>query len=260
MKGKDIFTPKEVDELISLIRRRCNADRDAQKTIRNRMRQIGFYGGDDFGITDMTVEKFNGLISRGFIKVVGKPNLLSTGITKNNVKEVTAHPNVSKRGLEAWCGDEPYVLILGTLPGDKSLELQAYYQNKSHNSFYKIMESLFERKSDASDKDFILSHHIALWDCMKEAEREGSTDAKIKEGSIVPNEIEQFLFLHPTITTICLNGTGKTTATFNDEFCVEELKKKFKIISLPSTSNASGMRFEDKLKAWSVVKQIVESK
>ena len=89
--------------------------------------------------------------------------------------------------------------------------------------------------------------------------REGSTDAKINDGSIVPNDIEQFLVSHPTITTICLNGTGKTTDTFNNYFCVEELEKKFKIISLPSTSNACGKSFEEKFKAWSIVKDIVES-
>ncbi len=59
-----------------------------------------------------------------------------------------------------------------------------------------------------TDKEFLFSHHISLWDCMKEAEREGSLDTSIKD--YVPNEIEKFLFLHPTITTIIINGTGKT--------------------------------------------------
>ena len=259
-KGKDIFTQKEVDELVTLIRRRCSASRDEQKTIRNRMRKIGFYGRDGFDIIDMTVEKFNELISCGSIKVIGKSNTSTIGVVKNRVEEIPVLSDNSKIGLDVWCGDEPYVLILGTLPGDESLRLQAYYQNKSHNSFYKIMERLFERPKEVSDKEFVLSHHIALWDCMKEAEREGSTDAKIKDGSIVPNEIEQFLVMHPSITTICLNGTGKTTDTFNENFCVEELKKKFKIISLPSTSNSySSISFEEKLKAWNVVKIIVES-
>ena len=258
-KGKNEFTQKQVEELIFLIRKRCNASKEEQKSIRDEMRKIGFYGRDNFGITNMTVDKFNGLISSGDIIVVDKSNTPSTGAVNAIEEETPVLPNNNKQGLEAWCGDEPYVLILGTLPGDESLRQQAYYQNKS-NLFYKIMEHLFERESGASDKDFVLSHHIALWDCMKKAEREGSTDAKIKDGSIVPNEIEQFLILHPTITTICLNGTGKTTDTFNNYFCLEELEKKFRIISLPSTSNLNrGMGFEDKLKAWSVVKEIVES-
>jgi len=40
-----------------------------------------------------------------------------------------------KPGLEAWSGKDPYVLILGTFPGENSLSVQAYYQDKSHNSF-----------------------------------------------------------------------------------------------------------------------------
>ena len=260
MKGKNAFTQEEKEELIFLIRKRCSASREEQKSIRSRMRRFGFFGGDDFGITDMTVEKFNNLISTGDIFIIGESKSSPIGTINPLVEKAPDLSDNSKKGLEAWCGEEPYVLILGTLPGDESLRLQAYYQNKSQNSFYKIMERLFDRRTEVSDKDFILSHHIALWDCMNEADREGSTDAKIKNESIVPNEIEQFLFLHPTITTICLNGTGKTTDTFNNYFCIEELKKKYDIISLPSTSNLNGsMNFEEKLNAWSVVKKIVES-
>ena len=69
-----------------------------------------------------------------------------------------------KPGLEAWSGKDPYILILGTFPGEKSLSVQAYYQDKSHNSFFKIMECLFEREKNMTDKEFLFSHHISLWD------------------------------------------------------------------------------------------------
>lgn len=62
MKGKNKFSTEEANELRTLIRLRCNADRSQQKSIRAKMRRIGFYGGDDFGIIDMTVEKFDELI------------------------------------------------------------------------------------------------------------------------------------------------------------------------------------------------------
>lgn len=120
------------------------------------------------------------------------------------------------------------------------------------------MESLFERQSGMSDKDFIINNHIALWDCMKEADREGSLDANIK--GYVANDVEKFLSLHPTITTIVLNGTGDTTKTFEKNFSVEELKHRYSILSLPSTSNANSIPFEDKLKIWSEIKKIVEAK
>ena len=52
MKGKKVFNANEIDLLKSLIRQRNNADRARQKSIRNQMRNIGFYGRDDWGIND----------------------------------------------------------------------------------------------------------------------------------------------------------------------------------------------------------------
>ena len=92
---------------------------------------------------------------------------------------------------------------------------------------------------------------------MKEADREGSLDTSIKD--YVPNEIEKFLFLHPTITTIILNGTGKTTQIFEKNFSIADLSQKYKILSLPSTSNSMAITFEEKLKSWSVVKDIINN-
>lgn len=63
MKGTNVFTKSEINELRELIRQRVKADRSKQKGIRNKMRSIGFYGRDDFDIVDMTVEKFDKLIA-----------------------------------------------------------------------------------------------------------------------------------------------------------------------------------------------------
>ena len=63
MKGTNVFTKSEINELRELFRQRVIADRSTQKSIRNRMRAIGFYGRDDFDIVDMTVEKFDKLIA-----------------------------------------------------------------------------------------------------------------------------------------------------------------------------------------------------
>ena len=257
MKGKNEFTQNEINEIVALIRKRCSAPQSEQTKIRNKMRRIGFYGGGDFGVNDMTEEKFYSLIKSGIITINNSGTAKVPPVSSNRDTNTLTNNNL-KNGLEAWCGDTPYVLILGTFPSEKSLAAQAYYQNKSYNSFYKIMESLFERQSGMSDKDFIINNHIALWDCMKEADREGSLDANIK--GYVANDVEKFLSQHPTITTIVLNGIGDTTKTFEKNFSVEELKHKYSILSLPSTSNANSIPFEDKLKIWSEIKKIVEAK
>ena len=257
MKGKNEFTQIEINEIVDLIRKRCSADREEQKRIRADMRRIGFYGRDDFGIFDMTEEKFYRLIESKKIIIKDSSKAKVSPVLSRRETNPLAYNNL-KHGLEAWCGETPYVLILGTLPGEKSLAAQAYYQDKSHNSFYRIMESLFERQSGMSDKDFIINNHIALWDCMKEADREGSLDANIK--GYVANDVEKFLSLHPTITTIVLNGKTDTTKKFEENFSVDELKHRYRILSLPSTSNSNPINFNEKLNSWRIIKEIVEAK
>lgn len=255
MKGRNLFSKREVELIESLIQQRCNADSSQQKGIRNKMRKFGFYGSD-YGVIDMTIEKFYGLIKSGEITISDSNdfNMTQDAIIVENKKVL---PKQSmKNGLDAWVGETPIVLILGTFPGEKSLATQAYYQNKSRNSFYKIMETLFERPSNISDKEFITQHHIALWDCMKMADREGSLDSNIK--NYVPNEIESFLTRHPTISSIILNGSGETKRVFEQNFPIKKLMQKFQIISLPSTSNSLGKTFVEKLQSWKVVKEIID--
>ncbi len=44
MKGKDTFTAHEIETLFGLIEERVTASPSKQKSIRGRMRRIGFYG------------------------------------------------------------------------------------------------------------------------------------------------------------------------------------------------------------------------
>lgn len=71
MKGKNTFTTEEISELRKLIMKRQNASCDEQKRIRNKMRAIGFYGKDDWGILDCQLSDLDALIKREQIRVVG---------------------------------------------------------------------------------------------------------------------------------------------------------------------------------------------
>ena len=87
MKGKNTFTQKEIDELERLITLRVNStSKSEQKKLRDKMRKIGFYGGDDFGINDCKVTDLEILISIGRIKVIGN-NLITKSEYISNVKE-----------------------------------------------------------------------------------------------------------------------------------------------------------------------------
>ncbi|GAP81582.1 hypothetical protein JFY68_06590 [Porphyromonas gingivalis] len=71
MKGKKVFTKKEIEELRLLIEQRTKAKtKKEQKPIRDKMRKIGFYGRDDFGIIDLQLSDFEGLIKSDTIKII----------------------------------------------------------------------------------------------------------------------------------------------------------------------------------------------
>ena len=68
------------------------------------------------------------------------------------------------------------ILILGTMPGIKSLELGQYYGHKQNN-FWKLVFTIF--KEDITDdyeakKEILLKNNIALWDVLKYCDRVGS--------------------------------------------------------------------------------------
>lgn len=169
-----------------------------------------------------------------------------------------------KIGLSAWVGNSPRVLILGTMPGDKSLREQAYYCDTAHNSFWKIMYSIFGSKNDMmSNHDFITSHNIALWDCVQSGIRKGSTDNGYDVDSLIPNDIQSFLKEHPSIKTVVLNGKGRgskkhpsTVFLFNRFFSTIDFDGE--IILLSSTSNTCSLAFEEKLEEWSVISELVK--
>lgn len=70
MKGKNTFTSEEIKELRKLIKKRVKADRSSQKGIRAKIRKIGFYGRDDFGIIDLQISDLDRLIKSKRIHIV----------------------------------------------------------------------------------------------------------------------------------------------------------------------------------------------
>lgn len=87
MKGKDTFTSTEISELRSLIKLRVNADRSRQKSIRAKMRKIGFYGSDDFGIIDLQPSDFERLINSGRIKISGQQTYINKKVLKQKLTQ-----------------------------------------------------------------------------------------------------------------------------------------------------------------------------
>ena len=78
--------------------------------------------------------------------------------------------------------NESKILILGSIPGVKSLEMQQYYAHPQ-NKFWKIIFELFNEKfsTDYDERIKILEkYHVALWDVIDTCERKGSLDSEIR--------------------------------------------------------------------------------
>lgn len=107
------------------------------------------------------------------------------------------------------------------------------------------MHGLFAEGPDS--KEFLMKHHIALWDCLAAANREGSLDSNILGGER-PNNIPQLLESHPSIRRIVINGKSKARDYFDKYF--SDLYDDVEIITVESSSNANSIEFETKLEDW----------
>jgi hypoxanthine-DNA glycosylase len=142
------------------------------------------------------------------------------------------------------------VLILGSMPGKKSLEQKQYYAHPS-NTFWKIMGELVGAKPDISYEErlrLLKSSGIALWDVLASCERKTSLDSHIRNESA--NDFALFFARHPHITQVFFNGS-KAEQCFRKFVQDKQELPPLKFHRLPSTSPAhAGMRYAEKLQAW----------
>lgn len=147
------------------------------------------------------------------------------------------------------------VLILGSMPGVRSLELQQYYghlQNRFWPVVAQILGYAAVPAAYSDKKQMLLEHRIALWDVLGYCQREGSLDADIT--SEEPNDLGGFIGQHPQLTTICCNG-GKAAATFRKYTRRLDLSE-LEIHYLPSTSPANARwRLPALVAVWQVIKK-----
>jgi hypoxanthine-DNA glycosylase len=139
------------------------------------------------------------------------------------------------------------MLVLGTMPGEKSLQLNQYYGHGG-NHFWKIMFDLYSQpptKEYERRKALLLENRIALWDVLKACQREGSADSAIETEEA--NDFGQFLSAHPQIRFIAFNG--KKAAAFFQQHVTH--KTALPQVVLPSTSSANGwLTYHQKLEEW----------
>ncbi|WET50962.1 DNA-deoxyinosine glycosylase [Chryseobacterium indologenes] len=145
--------------------------------------------------------------------------------------------------------DQSEIIILGSIPGVKSLEMQQYYAHPQ-NKFWKIiLELLNEEFTEDYFKRIktLKKHHIALWDVIDSCERKGSLDSEIKNEEA--NQIAALLEEYPNVKAIFCNG-GKSYKNLQ-----KLLGKDYKlpVFLMPSTSPLHTISFERKFEEWKKV-------
>jgi len=142
------------------------------------------------------------------------------------------------------------VLILGSLPGQKSIAERQYYAHPQ-NAFWSIMRELFGIEGDYPSRCKQLTmHRIALWDVLASSVRPGSMDADIRLDSAQPNDFRGFFAAHAEIRLVAFNGR-KAEDMFRRFVAADCLNGAVAYVALPSTSPAyAAMPFSGKLFAW----------
>lgn len=156
-------------------------------------------------------------------------------------------------GFDAIAARNARVLILGTLPGIRSLAQAEYYAHP-RNSFWWIMGELAGASPELSYEDrlrHLKQSGIALWDVCHAAERPGSSDAKIARETVEPNDFTKFLSEYTQIDQICFNGRAAENLFRRLVLPLPASLRPIWMRTLPSTSPAhAGITREEKLQRW----------
>lgn len=150
------------------------------------------------------------------------------------------------------------VLILGSMPGQQSLEKQQYYAHP-RNQFWKILFTMFSQPetTDYHKRIALLqANDIGLWDVIHSCVRKGSLDANIKEERA--NDIATLLQTNQNIRFVAFNG-GKAFQTFKKFIGLDSLAT-IAYKQLPSTSPIPGRNIkslDEKIKEWQIIKEYI---
>lgn len=157
-------------------------------------------------------------------------------------------------GFPPVTGRDAHTLILGSMPGQASLDAGRYYAHP-RNAFWPILCDLLGLDPDATyaaRTRALARAGLALWDVVASCERAGSLDAAIVPGSIIANDFAGFLARHHRITRVCFNG-GTAERLFRRHVLPDLRNFDATLIRLPSTSPAhAAMTLARKRERWRV--------
>ena len=142
------------------------------------------------------------------------------------------------------------LLILGSLPGERSLAAGRYYAHPQ-NQFWRLVGSAIGRELEALAYDarleVLLAARIGLWDTVASATRTSSLDAAIRDAE--HNPLGEFVATLPDLRAVAFNGA--TSARIGMDALAG---RALALLPLPSSSPAyAAMPFAEKRRLWAAI-------
>jgi hypoxanthine-DNA glycosylase len=143
------------------------------------------------------------------------------------------------------------VLILGSLPGERSLAQGRYYAHP-RNLFWRLAGAAIGRK-DLETLDYaarleaLQAAGVGLWDAVASAMRAGSLDAAIREAE--QNPLAELAASLPELRAVAFNGTASARIGM-----AALAGSDLTLLPLPSSSPANAsVPYAEKLRLWRVI-------
>ena len=147
---------------------------------------------------------------------------------------------------------EVRLLVLGSLPGERSLAERRYYAHPQ-NQFWALMSPAAGRDLPAlayADRlAALLEAHIGLWDVVASARRTGSADAALEQ--VEGHDIAALAATLPRLRAIAFNGA---TAHRIGTRQLGEAAARYAIVPLPSSSPLHTIGLVAKAPAWTALR------
>lgn len=147
------------------------------------------------------------------------------------------------------------LLVLGSLPGERSLAAGRYYAHPQ-NQFWHLLSPVVGEDLAALDYPDRLAAlrtaRIGLWDVVASATRPGSTDAALRD--IAPHDIAALAARLPALRAIAFNGA---TAYRHGLRQLGDVAARYTIVSLPSSSPLHTIGLAAKQPAWTGLRTLI---
>lgn len=155
-------------------------------------------------------------------------------------------PAVRHASFAPHIAPDTRLLILGSLPGVRSLAERQYYAHPT-NQFWRLLGEVGQPLANMPYDDRLAALReakVGLWDVIRSAERRTSSDSLIREAEA--HDLAALVTDLPDLSMIAFNG-GKAAAIGRKQLPPLD---GVTIVDLPSSSAANTIGFTAKLEQW----------